>query len=106
DAAREGLPVMQRFRTYYLEEWAYLFWRRGQTDTAALLLGAVEAEAKKPGAPVAPNEQRLITEMRAALERSMPPDEMATQVAAGSALREDQLPGLLAEALEQPGSAG
>jgi len=44
--------------------------------------------------------------MRAALERSMPPDELATQVAAGSALREDQLPGLLAEALEQPGRAG
>jgi len=106
EAAREGLPVMQRSRTYYLEEWAYLFWRRGQTDAAALLLGAVEAEAKKPVWPVQPNEQRLITEMRTALERSMPPDEMATQVAAGSALREDQLPGLLAEALAQPAKAG
>jgi tetratricopeptide (TPR) repeat protein len=106
DAAREGLPVMQRFRTYYLEEWAYLFWRRGQTDTAALLLGAVEAEAKKPGSPVPPNEKRLITEMRTALERSTPPDEMAIQVAAGSALREDQLPALLAEALAQPARAG
>lgn len=106
DAAREALSVMQRSRNYYLEEWAYMFWRRGQYDTAALLLGAVEAEAKQPGSPVQPNEQRLITEMRAALERSMPADEMATQVAAGSALREDQLPGLLAEALAQPGRTG
>ena len=58
---------MRRAQTYFVEEWAYLFWRRGQVETAARLLGA--SDAQRPGAaePLQPNERRLIAEARAAL---------------------------------------
>ena len=30
--AREALPLMRRTQRYFVEEWVYLFWRRGQVE--------------------------------------------------------------------------
>jgi hypothetical protein len=101
DAAREALPIMRRSRNYYLEEWVYLFWRRGQSDVAARLLGAFDASFRKIGLPSQSNEQRLIDKARAALEKELPPDALAMHLAAGAALDPATLPELLSESLAQ-----
>ena len=67
DVAREALPIMRRTQTYYLDEWVFLFWRRGQFDVAARLLGALDASSRKTGLPTQHNERRLIAKVRAAL---------------------------------------
>ena len=84
DAGCEALPVMRRSRNYFLEEWVYLFWRRGQSDVAARLLGAVEAQSGATGQPPQPNERRLINRARAALEQELPADVFAAHLAAGA----------------------
>jgi hypothetical protein len=90
---------MRRTNRYFLEEWAYLFSRRGDAETAALLLGALDASFRETGTPLQPNEQRLVASVRAALAGAMPPDVLATHLAAGAALGEESLPKLLSEAL-------
>jgi predicted ATPase/DNA-binding winged helix-turn-helix (wHTH) protein len=101
DAAREALPVMRRSRNYYLEEWVYLFWRRGQSDVAARLLGAFDASFREIGMPSQSNEQRLIDKARAALEKELPPEALAKHLAAGASLDPATLPELLSESLAQ-----
>jgi predicted ATPase/DNA-binding winged helix-turn-helix (wHTH) protein len=101
--AREALPHMRRSRQFYIEEWAHMFWRRGQHDTAALLLGASDAKRLRDGPPQV-NEVRLIAELRAALAAELPGDVLERNCAAGAALAEAELPGLLAAALAQPWS--
>jgi hypothetical protein len=101
-AAREALPVMRRSHNYYLEEWIHLFWRRGQPDTAALLLGALDESSRKSGQPPQPNERRLITKARAGLEDALAPDALAAHRAAGAALGIENLSELLSGALAQP----
>ena len=98
-AAREALPVMRRSRNYFLEEWVYLLWRRGQPDTAALLLGALDESSRKSGLPPQPNERRLITRARAGLEESLTPDTLAAHRAAGAALGIENLSEVLSGAL-------
>jgi predicted ATPase/DNA-binding winged helix-turn-helix (wHTH) protein len=100
-AALEALPIMRRTHSYFLEEWVHLFWRRGQFDAAAMLLGAFDVERERTGSPLQLNEQRLMTAARAGLEKSMVAAAMANQLAAGAALGEAQLPQLLSEALAQ-----
>ena len=102
DAAREALPIMRRSRNYYLEEWVYLFWRRGQPDIAARLLGAFDASSRKSGLPPQPNEQRLISKARAALEKELPSDVLAEHLATGASLDPERLPELLSESLNLP----
>ena len=97
--AAEGLSVMRCSRNYFLEEWTYLFWRRGQPDTAALLLGRVESDARSSGSPMQSNELRLVTAVRMGLEQSMPPAELARQRAAGAALGDTDIGELLSKAL-------
>jgi len=97
-AATEALPIMRRSGNYYLEEWIHLFWRRGQYDTAAVLLGAFEAVPEGIES-LQTNERRLLAQARADLEASMPAEAMAKHVAAGAALRAEELSQLLAEAL-------
>jgi hypothetical protein len=80
-----------------------MFWRRGQHDTAALLLGASDAKRLRDGPPQV-NEVRLIAELRAALAAELPGDVLERNCAAGAALAEAELPGLLAAALAQPWS--
>ena len=113
DAAREALPIMRRSRNYFLEEWVYLFWRRGQPDIAAQLLGAFDASSRKSGLPppiaysalilaVITNEQRLVSTARAALEKGLPSDVLAEHLATGVSLDPERLPELLSESLNLP----
>jgi hypothetical protein len=104
--AGEALPLMRRAKTYYVEEWAYLFLRRRQRETATLLLGASDAERVRLGVPLQQNEQRLIVEVRAALEAQMQPDEFASGLAAGATLGDTELLKLLSDALAQPPASG
>ena len=85
DVAREALPIMRRTQNYYLEEWIYLFWRRGQSDVAAQLLGTLDASSRKTGLPTQPNERRLMAKARAALEKELPPDALARHLASDAA---------------------
>jgi tetratricopeptide (TPR) repeat protein len=100
--AREVLPLMRRTQRYFVEEWVYLFWRRGQIDTSALLLGASDAQQMRDGAPLQPNEQRLIAEARAALAAVLLPDAFASGLAAGAALGDAEIHSLISKALAQP----
>jgi hypothetical protein len=79
-----------------------LFWRRGQIDTATLLLGASDSERVRADVPLQHNEQRLIAEARTALEAQLHPDAFASSLAAGAALGGGELLALISEALAQP----
>lgn len=102
DAGREALPVMRRSRNYFFEEWMYLFWRRGQPEVAAQLLGAVEMQSGATGLPPQPNEQRLVTRARAALAQELPADVFAAHLATGAALSPEKVYSFLAESLARP----
>jgi predicted ATPase/DNA-binding winged helix-turn-helix (wHTH) protein len=99
--AREALPLMRHARETFVEEWVYLFWRRGQLDFATRLLGASDAERARVGTPLQANERRLIAEARPALEARLPPDAFARGLAAGAVLDTAGLFALIAEALAQ-----
>ena len=92
---------MRRARTYFVEEWAYLFWRRGQREAAARLIGASDAQCIKDDVPRQPNEERLIAQARADLEARMGADAFAGCLAAGARLSEAELFALISEALAQ-----
>jgi hypothetical protein len=102
DAGREALPIMRRSRNFFLEEWVYLFWRRGQPDVAAQLLGSVETLSGATGLPPQPNEQRLVTRARAALAQELPPDVFAAHIATGAVLSPEKVHPFLAESLARP----
>jgi predicted ATPase/DNA-binding winged helix-turn-helix (wHTH) protein len=99
--ARDALPIMRRAQTYFVEEWVYLFWRRGQVDTATLLLGVCDADVLRSGAPLQDNEARLVAQARAALLAGVPPHAFASAHAAGVALDPGELFALISEALSQ-----
>jgi hypothetical protein len=102
DAGREALPVMRRSRNYFLEEWMYLFWRRGQSDVAAQLLGAVETLSSATGLPPQPNEKRLVARVRAALERELTSEVFTAHLAAGATVGLEKVHQLLSESLTRP----
>ncbi len=104
-AARDALPFMRRSHNYYLEEWIYLFWRRGQLELAALLLGALDAKAARTGMPPQSNERRLIATARKGIEDAMEPETLTQYRSTGASIDADRLSGVLAEALAQPPSA-
>jgi tetratricopeptide (TPR) repeat protein len=101
-AAREALPIMRRAQAYYLEQWVHLFWRRGQGETAARLLGACDVRTARAAEPPQVNERRLIAEARAAVQAQLPPEVFAGCLAAGAALAEGELLALITESLAQP----
>lgn len=103
--AAEGLPIMRQSRGLFLEEWIYLFWRRGMPDVAARLLGAFDVEQARIGTPVQPNERRLLAQARAGLEEQMGPEAFAGSLAAGAALGLDACFDLVARALATPRGA-
>ncbi len=103
--AGEVLPLMRRTQRYFVEEWVYLFWRRGQLDVATRLLGATDA-AVRSDHPLQRNEERLIAEARAALERALPPDVFTSGLAAGAALNHGELLALITDALAKAYSNG
>jgi predicted ATPase/DNA-binding winged helix-turn-helix (wHTH) protein len=101
-AAHEAMPIMRRARYTFIEEWVYLFWRRGQIDTAAVLLGGADAERLRFGTPHQENERRLIAQARAEIEAELPADVLASRLASGAALEESQWLTVIATALAQP----
>ena len=101
-AAREALPMVVRTRAYSLEQWAYLFWRRGQLETAALLLGASDAELAKIQTPRQVNEARIVAAARAGLAASLPTAGFQGLTAAGAALGERDMVAAISEAIAQP----
>ena len=100
--ACEALPLMRRAQRYYVEGWAHLFWRRCQIDAATRLLGASDARCARLGTALQPNERRLIAEVRTALQSQLQPDAFASGLAAGSALDESEMLGLISGDLIQP----
>ena len=104
--AAEALPIMRRSRGLFLEEWVHLFWRRGQADAAARLLGAFDAQQARSGSPVQPNERRLLAQARAGLASQLAPEALASRHAAGAALGLDACFDLVAHTLaEAPAEA-
>jgi len=120
ETARAALPVMRRAKTYYLDEWAYLFWCRGQLDASKALLGAADRERLRQatverdsriaavgaavGVPTPPayNEARIVARLRSAL--GLGRGSFDAEVAAGAALREPEWLVLISKALA--GNAG
>jgi predicted ATPase/DNA-binding winged helix-turn-helix (wHTH) protein len=100
--ALEALPVMRRAQWYYLEGWTYLYWRRGQIDVAARLLGACDARRARLGVPLQPNEKRLIAELRSSLQSKLDSHALASFLAAGAVLDERELLALICEELPAP----
>lgn len=100
--AQEALPSMRRTRNLYIEEWVYFFWRRGQVETASLLLGAYEAKRARTGEPLQPNERRLIAQARAAIETGVQAEPLRQALAAGAALGDLELLSVITDALALP----
>jgi hypothetical protein len=98
-AGSRGLAAMRRCRRYFIEEWVHLFWRRGQLEAAARLLGAFDAKREVGDTLLLPNERRLIASARAGLDAALPPDVFASHLAAGAALGEDEVYALICETL-------
>lgn len=97
--AERALPLMRRSKTYHLEVLAALFWRRGQLDAAARLLGASDAERARIGDPLQLSEQRLVDKARAALTAEFAPRVLAGLLTAGAVLSEAERFALISEAL-------
>ena len=97
--AAEALVFMRRTGTYFAAEWSYFFWRRGQLEDAAQLAGASDAAQARSGVPLEANEQRLMKQVRSALEAQLPPDALAHHLAAGAALGRQELYERIASAL-------
>jgi len=97
--AREGLPYMRHEARYFVEEWMYYFWRRGELDVAAQLLGACDAAQARGGAPYQPNEQRLVDAARPALLAALGAEGMARHATTGAALTPAEMGALLGAAL-------
>ena len=89
--AREALEFMRRTGEYFVEEWAYLFWRRGRLEDAAQLTGASDATQARSGVSPQSNELRLMKQVRAALREQLPADVLAQHLAAGAALGRQEL---------------
>ena len=104
-AARDALPFMRRSHNYFLEEWIYLFWRRGQLEVAAMLLGARDAAAARIGMPAQSNERRLVATARKGIEDAMAPETLTQYRSTGASIDADKLSGVLAEGLAQMPSA-
>lgn len=100
-AARIGMAIMRRTQSYYFEEWIHLFWKRGQVEAAALMLGAFEAQSRLTGVKPQVNERRLLAEAQPALAAQLAPDALANLKAAGAALSKVEIGALIAETLAQ-----
>jgi predicted ATPase/DNA-binding winged helix-turn-helix (wHTH) protein len=97
--AREVLALLRRAEWYYSAGWVHLFWRRGQIDTATRLLGACDARLARTGTTLESNEERLMNEVRTALQSQLHPDALASGLTAGAALGTGEWYGAIAEAL-------
>ncbi len=99
--ARETLRLMQVGQGHDVMEWAYLFWRRGRFDAAALLLGKSAADQRRTGAKLWPNQKRLVGEVRAALEATLGEVALGKRLEEGAALDHRALLSLLTATLDE-----
>jgi hypothetical protein len=105
-AALEALPIMRRSRIWFVEQWAYMFWRRDQIDVAVRLLGMSDARCARAGVSLQPNERRLIAQARTALKRQLGPQAFERGLGAGAAVREAETFRLISAALAQVVGSG
>jgi tetratricopeptide (TPR) repeat protein len=89
--AREALEHMRRAGEYFVEEWAYFFWRRGRLEDAAQLAGASDAVQARTGVSPQSNELRLMLQVRSGLEAQLAADALAHHLAAGATLGRQEL---------------
>jgi len=102
-AAREGWPFMRRSKQPFLEEMVYLFWRCGQLQPAALLLGNSDAEHARSGHERQPNERRLMAAARPALAAALGESGFASLLESGATMQEGELYTLISDAIDALG---
>jgi hypothetical protein len=96
------LPTMRSLRVYGWDVLAHLFWRRGQIEIAAQLLGAAEAKAAAGLSAREGNEHRLVGEVGPALRSKLGDVYFQTLLAAGAESTEEALHNLMEVALADP----
>jgi predicted ATPase/DNA-binding winged helix-turn-helix (wHTH) protein len=87
EVARIGWPIQQRTRSYFIEVYVHLAWRRGDAATSAVLLGAADAKVRA-GTVRQMNETRLISQARPGIEATLGPEEFARRHGEGLASSE------------------
>jgi hypothetical protein len=95
--ARETQALLVRTGGRYHEAWVHFFWRSGQHDIAAMLLG--ECDARGADHSVQVNEVRLREQARAGLAAAMSAEALEARKAAGAALTQSEVVALLAQGL-------
>jgi len=97
--AAEALLVMRRAQAMFPEIWVYVFWRRGQHEVCAKLLGVSDAAVARTGVPLQVNEQRLVDAARAGIAQSLASGVLERCLAEGAALDDDGVHALIVAAL-------
>jgi hypothetical protein len=96
------LPTMRSLKIYGWDTLAHLFWRRGQFEIAAQLLGAAEAKAAEGLLNREGNEHRLVGEVKTALRSKLSAVRIDALLAAGAEFPEEALHDLMVVALADP----
>ncbi|HET7525215.1 MAG TPA: winged helix-turn-helix domain-containing protein [Burkholderiaceae bacterium] len=99
EAAREALPVMRRMPKFRLEGWAHLLWKLGQPEAAARVLGAQVARQRSGRELYQINEDRIRRATSVALEATLPPAALSSEMSAGEGLTFSDVCALLGDAL-------
>jgi predicted ATPase len=96
------LPTMRGLKIYGWDSLAHLFWRRGQIEIAAQLLGAAEARVAEGFSNREGNEIRLVGEVGTALRSKLGAVRLEALLAAGAESPEEALHDLMVLALADP----
>jgi hypothetical protein len=96
------LPTMRNLKRYCWDALAHLFWRRGQIEIAAQLLGLAEARAARGLSYREANEHRLVTQVLPALQSALGTVRFEALLAAGAESSVEALHDLMARALADP----
>ncbi len=89
---------MRRSGVFFIEQWAHYFWRLGQQERAARMVGAADAEAAVSGTPQV-NEKRMLERARTALAAALSPTAFARLREAGAAMTRAQIAADVADGL-------
>jgi predicted ATPase len=93
------LPTMRSLKRYCWDALAHLYWRRGQIEIAAQLLGLAEARAAKGLSYREANEHRLVAQVLPALKSALGTVRFEALLAAGAESSVEALHDLMARAL-------
>jgi hypothetical protein len=96
------LPTMRSLQVYCWDALAHLFWRRGQFDASARILGAAQAKVEQGLSSREGNEHRLIDQVQQALRSMLGTVHFEALLAAGAQSTEDELHHLMVLALADP----